>query len=102
MATFSKISTVFQFLRIILYKQLSHIYSRLSNTNPCSLMGVTFSDSDSTFKNGAIDRNCLRVDKATVEAIVSAFVQHSFPPVGNKDELMSLFHCAVFLLQNSI
>lgn len=62
-------------------------------------MGVTFSDEDNIFKGGATDRSFLRLDQGTIEAIVSVFVHHSFPPVGSKDELLSMFRCAVSLFE---
>jgi hypothetical protein len=63
-------------------------------------MGVTFSEEDVAFKGGTIDRNILRLDQAAIEAAVVSFVHHSFPPVGSKDELLSIFRCAVLLFDN--
>ena len=55
-------------------------------------MGVTFSMDE----NGMVDKSVLRQDQESCQALITAFVRHCFPPVGNKDELFSLFRAGVW------
>lgn len=60
-------------------------------------MGVTFSESDDEIKD-EVDKSILRVGTASAEALVSSYVHHCYPPVGCRDDLLSLFRSAVFFI----